>query len=296
MPDRTDALTVARTPEELVRHDRSRRRGFVPTMGALHAGHQALIERAAAENDDVVVSIFVNPTQFNDPSDLAKYPRTPERDLALAAEAGATRVYMPAPETIYPHGHATTVHVRGLTERWEGAFRPGHFDGVTTVVSILLDQVCPDRSYFGEKDFQQLAVVRRMCRDLHLPGEIAGCRTVREPSGLALSSRNARLSADERERALGLSRALAAMTAAVDAGEMSVDRLLSAGVSQLDGLEVEYLAVVDPATLEPVTDIASGSRALAAARVGAVRLIDTHDLREPFPVSSPATSLTGRLQ
>ncbi|MGN6482933.1 MAG: pantoate--beta-alanine ligase, partial [Thermomicrobiales bacterium] len=263
MPDRS--LSVVRTPEELVRRDPARTRGLVPTMGALHAGHQALIARAAADNAEVVVSIFVNPTQFNDPDDLARYPRTPERDLALAAEAGATIVYMPPVETIYPEGHATMVHVRGLTERWEGAFRPGHFDGVTTVVSILLDQVRPDRSYFGEKDFQQLAVVRRMHRDLHLPGEIVGCPIVREPDGLAMSSRNVRLAPDERERALALSRALAAMSATARAGTTSVDALLAVGLAELDGLAVEYLAIVDPATLEPVADIANGARALVAA-------------------------------
>ncbi|MGC4191345.1 MAG: pantoate--beta-alanine ligase [Thermomicrobiales bacterium] len=283
MPDRAMPVVV-RTPEELARRDPSRTRGFVPTMGALHAGHQALIARAAAEQAEVVVSIFVNPTQFNDPNDLARYPRTPKRDLALAADAGATIVYMPAPVTVYPDGHATTVLVRGLTERWEGAFRPGHFDGVTTVVSILLDHIQPDRSYFGEKDFQQLAVVRRMHRDLHLPGEIVGCPIVREASGLALSSRNARLRVDERQQALALSRALAAMTMAVAAGETGVDRLLAMGRGELAGLDVEYLAIVDPATLEPVDDIATGTRALVAARVGDVRLIDTHDLRQPFPV------------
>lgn len=287
MPEPASQVVVARTPQELRRIDPARTRGFVATMGALHAGHQALIARAAAENDEVVVSIFVNPTQFNDPQDLAKYPRTPDRDLAMAASAGATIAYMPAPETIYPEGHATTVHVRGLTERWEGVARPGHFDGVTTVVCILLDHVQPDRSYFGEKDFQQLAVVRRMHRDLHLPGEIVGCPIVREENGLALSSRNARLSPEEQGRALGLSRALAAMTEKVASGETSVAPLLAAGNAQLRGLDVEYLAIVDPTTLEPVSDIAEGSRALVAARVGAIRLIDTHDLRRPFPVLTP---------
>lgn len=291
MPD--CGLAVVRSPEELVRRAPARTRGLVPTMGALHAGHQSLIARAAADNDEVVVSIFVNPTQFNDPNDLARYPRTPERDLALAAEAGASIVYMPPVEAIYPEGHATTVHVDGLAERWEGAFRPGHFDGVTTVVSILLNQVRPDRSYFGEKDFQQLAVVRRMHRDLHLPGEIVGCPIVREPDGLAMSSRNVRLAPDERERALALSRALGAMTAAVEAGTTATEALIAAGQAELAGVAVEYLAIVDPATLEPAPDIANGTRALVAARVGEVRLIDTHDLRQPFPMladSFPSTS------
>lgn len=280
-------LVVVRTPAELARVP-GRSRGLVPTMGALHAGHQALIARAAEANDEVVVSIFVNPTQFNDPNDLARYPRTPERDLALAADAGATIVYMPDAVTIYPDGHATTVHVAGLTERWEGAFRPGHFDGVTTVVSILLDHVRPDRSYFGEKDFQQLSVVRRMHRDLHLPGEIVGCPIVREDSGLALSSRNARLTPGEIPSALRLSRALAAMTDAVAAGEWSGTTLLGIGNARLGDLDLDYLAMVDPETLEPVTDIAGGSRVLVAARVGAIRLIDTHDLRVSFPIPGDA--------
>ncbi|MGB3329418.1 MAG: pantoate--beta-alanine ligase, partial [Thermomicrobiales bacterium] len=174
-----------------------------------------------------------------------------------------------------------------------GAFRPGHFDGVTTVVSILLDHVQPDRSYFGEKDFQQLAVVRRMHRDLYLPGEIVGCPIVREVGGdapgLALSSRNARLDPEDRQRALALSRALATMTAAVAAGETSVERLLAVGHEQLGRVDVEYLAIVDPSTLEPVDAIAHGARALVAARVGAIRLIDTHDLRQPFPRPSSPT-------
>lgn len=278
---------IVRTPDAFAPIP-GRSRGFVPTMGALHAGHQALIARAAAENDEVVVSIFVNPTQFNDPNDLEKYPRTPQRDLMLAAAAGATIVYMPDATTIYPAGHATTVHVSGLTERWEGAFRSGHFDGVTTVVSILFDHVRPDRSYFGEKDFQQLAVVRRMHRDLHLPGEIVGCPIVREASGLALSSRNARLSSAEMPAAFRLFQALAAMTAAVAAGESSVDTLQSIGRDRLGDLETDYLAIVAPETLEPVTDIRDGARALMAARVGEIRLIDTHDLRTPFPVSGDA--------
>lgn len=287
MPDPVLPLVV-RTPEALAEARTSgRSRGFVPTMGALHAGHQALIAQAAAENDDVVVSIFVNPTQFNEPGDLLKYPRTPERDLALAAEAGATIVYMPDVATIYPEGHATVVHVAGLTERWEGAFRRGHFDGVTTVVSILLDHVCPDRSYFGEKDFQQLAVVRRMHCDLHLPGEIVGCPIVREEAGLALSSRNVRLKPEERSMALRLSRALAAMSDAVARGEDAEDRLLAIGQEQLSDLDVDYLSIVDPATLEPVTNIAYGARALVAARVGEIRLIDTHDLRHRFLVFFP---------
>src|SRR5690606_27948618 len=168
-------------------------------MGALHAGHVALIERAARENACTVVSIFVNPTQFNDPSDLARYPRNLDRDVEVASDAGADVIYAPDAETVYPPGFSTFVEVGGLTDRWEGEARPGHFRGVATVVTILLNTVRPRRAYFGEKDYQQLLVVRRMQRDLRLPGEIVACPTVREPDGLALSSRNARLTPEQRQ-------------------------------------------------------------------------------------------------
>jgi len=169
--------TILHTPAELdARHEPGRTIGLVPTMGALHEGHLSLMRRAAAENDLVVVSIFVNPTQFNDPSDLAKYPRTLERDAELAATAGVDLIYAPEVSTIYPDGFATTVTVSGVTDLWEGESRPGHFNGVATVVSILLNQVRPGRAYFGEKDFQQLAMVRRMQRDLSLPARSSPAR------------------------------------------------------------------------------------------------------------------------
>ncbi|GIW04924.1 MAG: pantothenate synthetase [Thermomicrobiales bacterium] len=254
-----------------------RKTGFVPTMGALHAGHAALIRRSAHENALTVVSVFVNPTQFDDPNDLARYPRDLDRDVAVAADAGADIVYAPDVTAVYPPGFSTFVEVAGLTERWEGAARPGHFRGVATVVTILLNTVRPRRAYFGEKDYQQLLVVRRLHRDLQLPGEIVGCPTVREADGLALSSRNARLTPQQRAEAVAIPRALFAMASAARAGEVSAARLLQLGQEHLAAplsLIVEYLAIVDGETLDPVEHVAPGARAIIAARLGPVRLID----------------------
>lgn len=251
--------------------------GLVPTMGALHEGHLALIRRSAAENDTTVVSVFVNPTQFNDPADLERYPRDLARDIAAAAAAGADMIYAPAVEAVYPPGFATAVDVSGLTDRWEGAHRPGHFRGVATVVTILLQTVRPARAYFGEKDWQQLQVVRRLHADLLLPGEIVGCPTIREPDGLALSSRNVRLSPDARRRAALIPQALARMAALAAAGERDAARLIAAGTAHLQtdpSIALDYLAVVDPATLEPVPILTDPGRALIAAYLDGVRLID----------------------
>jgi len=256
--------------------------GLVPTMGALHAGHLALIGRSAAENDRTVVSVFVNPTQFDDPADLARYPRDGARDAVLAAGAGADILFAPAVESIYPPGFATVVEVGGPSARWEGAARPGHFRGVATVVTTLLNLVRPARSYFGEKDFQQLQVVRRLHIDLALPGKIVGCETVRDPDGLALSSRNARLLPDERRQAAVVARTLLRMADLAAAGERDAARLIAAGQAEVaiePAVAIEYLAVVDPATLEPVTAVEPGTRAIVAAHVGAVRLIDNLALR-----------------
>ncbi len=261
-----------------------RSRGLVPTMGALHDGHRSLIERAASENEEVVVSIFVNPAQFNDAADLARYPRNLAHDATLATEAGATIIYAPDVTTIYPRGFATKVHVSDITKRWEGMSRPGHFDGVATVVSILLNQMHPDRSYFGEKDFQQVTVVRRMHLDLGLPGEIVCCPTVREEDGLALSSRNRQLSTKGRASARLLSHTLFGLRDLVADGMTDTASLIEAGNEFLTPGEgvapvtLHYLAIVDPETLVPVADIRDGSRALIAAQVGSVRLIDTLDL------------------
>ena len=226
--------------------------GLVPTMGWLHDGHRALIRRAEAENATTVVSIFVNPRQFGDPADLEKYPRNEARDVAIAAEEGADLVFAPSVEEVYPPGFDTTVRVGAVGQPLEGAARPGHFEGVATVVEILFNLVGAERAYFGQKDAQQVAVVRRLVRDLNVPTEIRVVPTVREPDGLALSSRNAYLSPAERKRALALPRALATRD------PVEARRLL-------DGVEVDY---VEEADLD-------GMRVLAAAvRVGSTRLID----------------------
>jgi pantoate--beta-alanine ligase len=251
--------------------------GLVPTMGALHEGHLNLIRRAGAENDVVVVSIFVNPTQFADASDLAKYPRDLQRDVDLAGSAGATMIYAPEVGTIYPHGFATAVHVDGVTELWEGESRPGHFDGVATVVTILLNQVRPDRSYFGEKDFQQLAMVTRLHRDLHLTGAIVPVPTVREADGLAMSSRNVRLTARGRTIAPAIYDTLVTMQRAVAEGERSAIRLVIAGavlLKRFPEIDLDYLQVVHPLTLEPLDTVKPGARAIVAVTIDGVRLID----------------------
>ncbi|MGH2557601.1 MAG: pantoate--beta-alanine ligase [Thermomicrobiales bacterium] len=254
--------------------------GLVPTMGALHAGHLALIRRAAAENQRTVLSVFVNPTQFFEPLDLARYPRDLDHDVTVAASAGADLVYAPPVEVVYPPGFAVTVDVARLTEAWEGASRPGHFRGVATVVSVLLNSVRPARSYFGEKDFQQLVVVRRLHRDLVLPGEIVGCPTVRDEDGLALSSRNVRLSPEARQTAVAIPRAMFAMQDAAGRGVRSIERLITIGRRALivPGLDLDYLAVVDAGSLAAVPRLTPGARAIVAATVGGVRLIDNVEL------------------
>ena len=262
-----------------------RRVGVVLTMGALHDGHASLIRQAAAECDVVAVSVFVNPTQFADPTDLTSYPRTLDADVALAAGAGADVVFAPPVTEVYPDWPtppATTVSVRDLVDRWEGASRPGHFDGVATVVTKLLSAVGRCRTYFGEKDFQQLAVVRRVARDLSLPVEVVGSPTVREPDGLALSSRNVRLSADERAAAVSLSRALAAGAGAWASGadRVGVEAAMAGVVAGEPLVHLDYAVLVDAEDLDPA-DAASGGplRLLIAATVGPVRLIDNLDPR-----------------
>ncbi|MEJ7837216.1 MAG: pantoate--beta-alanine ligase [Thermomicrobiales bacterium] len=255
--------------------------GLVPTMGALHAGHRSLIERATNGNGEIVVSIFVNPAQFTNADDLARYPRDLDADAEIVAEAGGTAIYAPDASEMYPAGFATCVSVTGVTEDYEGEARPGHFDGVATVVTILLNQVRPDRSYFGEKDFQQLAMIRRMHRDLSLPGEIIECPTVRDHDGLALSSRNSRLSESGRQAALVLSSTLFAMRDHALDNLESPRRLTVMGavlISANPAVALDYLEIVDPATLDPVDALAQGSRALVAATVDGVRVIDTIEL------------------
>jgi pantoate--beta-alanine ligase len=250
--------------------------GLVPTMGALHAGHFSLISRSARENPLTVVSVFVNPIQFTNPGDLDRYPRNLSRDAATAANAGADIVFAPDVSEIYPPGFDTTVEVGALTERWEGAARPGHFRGVATVVTILLNLVQPARAYFGEKDYQQLQVVRRFHRDLALPGEIVGCPTIRDKDGLALSSRNRQLAAADRAVALAIPRAIAAVQAAAKAGETNTVQLQRLALDKLTipGIATDYVAIVDGTTLEPLAKVAPGARVLIAATAGGVRLID----------------------
>jgi pantoate--beta-alanine ligase len=256
--------------------------GLVPTMGALHAGHVSLLARARAECDVVVASIFVNPLQFGDPEDIAHYPRTLERDLVVCAEEGAHVVFAPPVPEMYPswpEAPATVVTVRGVSEGWEGASRPGHFDGVATVVAKLFSIAGRCRAYFGEKDFQQLAVVRRLAADLVLPVEVIGCPTVREADGLALSSRNVRLSPEERRAAAVLPRALSAAQAAVSEGLCSgstVAQVMRDEVALEPLVQLDYAAAVEADSLAEV-DVVSDPfsvRLLIAAAVGPVRLID----------------------
>ena len=253
----------------------------MPTMGYLHEGHLELIKRAAADNDEVIVSIFVNPLQFAPGEDYQTYPRDLERDARLAEEAGASLIFNPSPETMYPPGFATTVHVGGpLTERWEGERRPGHFDGVATVVTKLFNIVNPDRAYFGEKDYQQLQVVRRLAADLNLGVEIAPVPIVREPDGLARSSRNIYLTAEERPKATVLYRSLLAIREAAGRGEDPEAALLAgrAVLAEVPEFVPDYLAVVDPETLEPVKRWVPGARAIVAGRFPTVRLIDNMEV------------------
>jgi len=272
-------VQIVRNSEELTRALAERRGGtigFVPTMGALHAGHIALVAEAKEAADAVVASIFVNPAQFAEGEDFGRYPRREADDAAMLEAAGCELLWAPSVEDIYPSGFATRISVSGVSERWEGEARPGHFDGVATVVAKLLLAVRPDVALFGEKDFQQLAVIRRLVTDLGLPVEIVGVPTVREPDGLALSSRNAYLSADERQRAIALPSALKAARDAILAGAAVGAALRAAKQSLVDAgfLKIDYLALVDAATLEPLEAPRGEMRLIAAAVVGTTRLID----------------------
>jgi pantoate--beta-alanine ligase len=264
-----------------------RRVGFVPTMGALHAGHASLVARAARECDDVAVSIFVNPTQFGPHEDFARYPRTLAADLELLAPHGVRWIYAPEVADVYPPGDATRVVVGGPATRFEGERRPGHFDGVATVVCRLFLAVPADRAYFGAKDWQQTLVVKRMARDLGLPIEIVVCPTVREPDGLAMSSRNAYLSAAERTRAVAIRESLAVAEAQWAAGaEPAAIELAMREPLLSRGVEIDYAALADPDTLEPLAAGALRAVALVAGRLGATRLIDNVQL----PVREPGAS------
>ena len=263
-------------PALLPWREASEKIALVPTMGALHAGHMALVDAAKAEADRVVASIFVNPLQFNDQSDLARYPRQEAQDAARLEEAGCDLLWLPTAEQLYPAGFATTVKVAGVSERGEGEHRPGHFEGVATVVSKLFIATMPDVAIFGEKDWQQLAVIRRMTTDLSLPIDIIGHPTVREQGGLAMSSRNALLSADERACAAVLPQALEQASAAILGGER-VGATLEEARRKLTGAgfnRIDYVALVDAATLEPLTEPSGEMRLIAAAVIGTTRLID----------------------
>jgi len=251
--------------------------GLVPTMGALHAGHARLVERARAECATVVVSIFINPLQFDRADDLARYPRPLEADLALCEGLGVDAVFAPSAEEIYPEPPDVRVHVGQTAKYLCGAFRPGHFDGVATVVLKLFDIVQPDVAYFGEKDAQQLAIIRRMVADLNVPVKIAPVATVREADGLALSSRNQHLNAAERALAPALFRALTAAKNAVAAGVSDAEAVKRAATGTVpvdDRLRIEYLELVDPRTFQPVERITGPVVAAGALWVGSTRLID----------------------
>ena len=255
--------------------------GLVPTMGALHAGHMSLVDRARRENDKVIVSVFVNPIQFGAGEDLARYPRSPEHDMSLLRAAGIDAIYKPSVADMYPPGASTRVTVHGVSDTLEGVARPGHFEGVATVVVKLLAATSADRAYFGQKDAQQVAVVKRLVSDLDIGVEVRVCPTVREADGLALSSRNSYLDAAQRQAAVCLSRALGVAAEAYARGEHDHDRLrgiLRKSIEAEPLAELEYADVVDPATFST-----PGSLAVVAVRIGKTRLIDNHDLKLAYP-------------
>jgi pantoate--beta-alanine ligase len=256
---------------------RGRRVGFVPTMGALHDGHVSLVEHAAAECDDVAVSIFVNPTQFGPGEDFSRYPRNLATDVAAVANRGATWIFAPEPDAIYPPGWATRIVVDGPARRFEGEVRPGHFSGVATVVCRLFLAVPADVAYFGAKDWQQTLVVKQMVRDLGLPIGISVCPTIREPDGLALSSRNAYLSATERPRAVALHESLLLADRGWRAGDEvgTIERAMRAHLASR-GIAVDYVALVDRDSLEPLSSSSGDAIAIVAGRLGTTRLIDNH--------------------
>ena len=251
--------------------------GLVPTMGALHAGHASLVERCVSQNDITVVSIFVNPTQFNDKNDLEKYPRTFEADSELLEKCGATYVFAPSVAEMYPQPDTRQFSYPPLDTVMEGAFRPGHFNGVCQIVTKLFDAVQPHRAYFGEKDFQQLAIIREMVRQLGLSLEIVGCPIVREDDGLALSSRNALLTPEQRHTALVISRTLfASVEYAKDHSLAETKQMVEQAIADTEGLELEYYEIVDGHTLQPVSSWDDADYIVGCITVycGKVRLID----------------------
>ena len=254
-----------------------RRVGVVPTMGALHEGHASLIRAAAAENEIVVVTIFVNPMQFGPKEDFRKYPRAVSQDIALATAAGASHLFAPSAEEIYPPGFETSVEPGALATLWEGKSRPSHFSGVATVVAVLFQVTRPTTAYFGQKDYQQALIIQRMVRDLHLPLRVRVLPTVREQDGLAMSSRNMYLNAAQRQQALVLSRALREAHARIQSGERRASSLTShmrTIIRQAPSARIEYVAVVDAATLKPLTRLRGRMAILLAVQIGRTRVID----------------------
>jgi len=270
--------TIAQMKGECRQAQRGGRRlGFVPTMGALHEGHLSLVRSSKSRCDVTAVSIFVNPLQFGPSEDLAKYPRPLERDARLLEELGVDLLFMPGVEEMYPRGAKTYVLVEGLSDRLDGASRPGHFRGVTTVVAKLFEIVRPDYAFFGQKDAAQVAVLGKMVGDLDMDVELVICPIVREADGLAMSSRNVYLNAEQRQQALVLYRSLMRVQAAANAGERRTANLIELGnqvIAGEPGARLDYFAIVNPATLEPVFDISSGALVAVAACVGPTRLID----------------------
>jgi len=254
-----------------------KRVGLVPTMGALHEGHLSLVRAARAASDIVAASIFVNPTQFGPNEDLEKYPRSFERDCRLLEKEGVDVLFAPSVEEMYPAGAVTWVTVEELSGKLDGRSRPGHFRGVTTVVSKLFHIVEPDAAYFGQKDAAQVAIIRRMVRDLNSPVEIIVCPIVREPDGLAMSSRNAYLNPEQREQALVLQRSLRRVQGLIESGEREAARLVAAGREVIEteaGVRMDYFEIVNPDTLDAVNDVSNGVLVAVAAYVGTTRLID----------------------
>jgi pantoate--beta-alanine ligase len=261
-------------------HDK--RLGLVPTMGALHEGHLSLVRAAKGQCDAVAVSIFVNPTQFGPTEDLARYPRRLERDCELLEKEGADLIFAPSAEEMYPKGEGTWVTVEGLSEKLDGRSRPGHFRGVTTVVAKLFHIIAPDAAFFGQKDAAQVAIIRRMVRDLNFPVEIVVCPIVREPDGLAMSSRNAYLNPEERQRALVLQRSLQRVEKEFRTGEREAARLVASAKQVIDDesqVRLDYFEIVDPDTLDPRDQISGPVLVAVAAYVGSTRLIDNTFLK-----------------
>ena len=264
--------------------------GLVPTMGAFHEGHLTLMRRAKADNDVVVVTLFVNPTQFTETEDFTRYPRHLERDAPMAEALGVEFLFTPSPEEMYPSGFDTIVTAQSLSGRLEGASRPGHFQGVATVVTKLLNIAGADRAYFGQKDWQQLQVIRRFAADLNIPTEIIGIPTMREPDGLAMSSRNVRLSPEEREAAVVLARALDEAQTTVNSGIRDASQIaarLRQSITAEPLAHIDYAVVVDPETLGEINILRDSALAAVAVRFGTVRLIDNRLLRAGLDGSAP---------